>query len=69
KDLVCVVNIQHNCIDSKCAGSIYSTVHQERSETMQTWTVICHEPTCKFLLNTYSIHNYTHIIATLPLSL
>ncbi|KIK24424.1 hypothetical protein PISMIDRAFT_42168, partial [Pisolithus microcarpus 441] len=69
KDFVCVVNVQHNCIDSGCAGSVHSTICQERSETTRTWTVIRHEPTPKFFLNVYSIHNYTHILAALPLSL
>ncbi|KAI6017560.1 hypothetical protein BKA83DRAFT_4015195, partial [Pisolithus microcarpus] len=68
-DFVCVVNVQHNCIDSGCAGSVHSTICQERSETTRTWTVIRHEPTPKFFLNVYSIHNYTHILAALPLSL
>ncbi|KAI6001466.1 hypothetical protein EDD15DRAFT_2129322, partial [Pisolithus albus] len=69
KNFVCVVNVQHNCIDSGCAGSVYSTIRQERSETMRTRAAVCHEPMRKFFLNVYSIHNYAHILTTLPFSL
>ncbi|KIJ05398.1 hypothetical protein PAXINDRAFT_61560, partial [Paxillus involutus ATCC 200175] len=42
---------------------------QERVLTRQTKPVIRHELTGKYLLNTYSIHNYAFIHATLPSSL
>ncbi|KIK76179.1 hypothetical protein PAXRUDRAFT_96144, partial [Paxillus rubicundulus Ve08.2h10] len=69
KDIVCTVNVQHNCIDSDCTEVVGSIVQQERAETTQMKLVIRHKPTPKYLLNTYSIHKYAHIYAALPSSL
>ncbi|KIJ11663.1 hypothetical protein PAXINDRAFT_84194, partial [Paxillus involutus ATCC 200175] len=69
KDIVCAVNIQHDCIDSDCTEVIRLVVRQERAETMRTKPVIHHKLTPKYLLNTYSIHIYAHIYAALPSSL
>ncbi|KAI5995587.1 hypothetical protein EDD15DRAFT_2134054, partial [Pisolithus albus] len=68
-DVICIANVQHNCIDSKCTGFVSSIIRQERSETTRTRAVTYHEPTHKYFLNMYSIHNYAHILATLPPSL
>ncbi|KAF8837378.1 hypothetical protein BDN67DRAFT_909323, partial [Paxillus ammoniavirescens] len=68
-DIICGVNLQHNCTDSKCTQLVHHTIRQERVLTRQTKPVIRHEPTGKYLLNTYSIHNYAFIHAALPSSL
>ncbi|KIN97721.1 hypothetical protein M404DRAFT_98196, partial [Pisolithus tinctorius Marx 270] len=69
KDVICIVNVQHNCVDLKCASFVNHAICQERSKTTQVQKAIHHEPTRKYLLNTYSIHNYTHIRRALPPSL
>ncbi|KAG1749584.1 hypothetical protein EDD22DRAFT_958012 [Suillus occidentalis] len=48
-DLICIVNLQHNCIDSRCTDAVMK-----------------HEPTPKFFLNVYSIHNYEYILLIVP---
>ncbi|KAI6138558.1 hypothetical protein BKA82DRAFT_158153 [Pisolithus tinctorius] len=68
-DVICVANVQHNCVDSKCASFVNRAIRQERSETTQVRKAVRHEPTRKYLLNTYSIHNYAHIRRALPPSL
>ncbi|KAI6140155.1 hypothetical protein BKA82DRAFT_97127, partial [Pisolithus tinctorius] len=69
KAIICGVNLQHNCADSKCIQIIHRTTRQERVLMTRTKPVIRHELTGKYLLNTYSIHNYAFIHAALPLSL
>ncbi|KAH7931055.1 hypothetical protein BV22DRAFT_999145, partial [Leucogyrophana mollusca] len=64
--IVCAVNIQHNCIDSQCIDTSQKKARQEHFETSKTTTIITHKPTVHYLLNTYSIHNYTHIRSVVP---
>ncbi|KAF8840947.1 hypothetical protein BDN67DRAFT_1048545, partial [Paxillus ammoniavirescens] len=65
-DVICGVNLQHNCTDSKCTQLIHRTVRQERTVTRRTKPAIRHELTGKYFLNTYSVHNYAFIRTTLP---
>ncbi|KAG2130585.1 hypothetical protein BD769DRAFT_1297329, partial [Suillus cothurnatus] len=65
-DLICIANLQHNCIDSQCADIYQKPLHQERTETSRTKAVMKHESTPKFFLNVYSIHNYEHILLIVP---
>ncbi|KAG2148962.1 hypothetical protein DEU56DRAFT_690332, partial [Suillus clintonianus] len=60
-DIICIVNLQHNCIDSQCTDTLQQHVHQERIETSRTKPIIRHKSTPNFLLNAYSLHNYTYI--------
>ncbi|KAI6151660.1 hypothetical protein BKA82DRAFT_54478, partial [Pisolithus tinctorius] len=69
KDVICIANVQHNCVNSKCASFVNCAIHQERSKTTQVRKAVHHEPTRKYLLNTYLIHNYAHIRRALPPSL
>ncbi|KAG2130194.1 uncharacterized protein EDB93DRAFT_1332111 [Suillus bovinus] len=50
-DIICTVNLQHNCIDSK---------------SIQTKPVVDHQPTPYFFLNAYSIHNCDLIQLVIP---
>ncbi|KAG1855245.1 hypothetical protein F4604DRAFT_2042442 [Suillus subluteus] len=65
-DLICIVNLQHNCVDSRCTDFDQKPIRQERTETSQTKALIQHKPTPKFFLNVYSIHNYEHILLVIP---
>ncbi|KAG1803360.1 hypothetical protein EV424DRAFT_1331009, partial [Suillus variegatus] len=60
-DLICIVNLQHNCVDSRCTDFDQKPIRQEWTETSVTKAVIKHKPTPNFFLNVYSIHNYEHI--------
>ncbi|KAG0693203.1 hypothetical protein DFH29DRAFT_1007548 [Suillus ampliporus] len=68
-DIVCAVNLQHNCLDAKCTDLSTKHVWQERTQTDQTTSIIEHRPSPHYLLNTFSIHNYEHIHSLLPESL
>ncbi|KAI9463504.1 hypothetical protein HD554DRAFT_2124595 [Boletus coccyginus] len=65
-DIVCAVNLQHNCTDSKCIALSHRTIQQERVSTTRTKAVIRHEDTPDHFLNTFSIHNHVFIRAALP---
>ncbi|KAI5995504.1 hypothetical protein EDD15DRAFT_2365685 [Pisolithus albus] len=65
-DIVCAVNLQHNCMDSKCVTLAHRAVRQERISTVRTKPVLRHEETPNYFLNTFSIHNYAFIHAALP---
>ncbi|KIK10545.1 hypothetical protein PISMIDRAFT_124269, partial [Pisolithus microcarpus 441] len=69
KDIVCAVNLQHNCMDSKCIMLTPRATLQERVLTTRTKPVVHHEETPNYILNTFSIHNYAFIRAALPASL
>jgi hypothetical protein len=66
---VCAVNLQHNCLDAKCTNLSTKHVWQERTQTDQTTSILEHQPSPHYLLNTFSIHNYQHIHSFLPESL
>ncbi|KAG1736269.1 hypothetical protein EDD22DRAFT_745936, partial [Suillus occidentalis] len=65
-DIICVVNLQHNCVDSQCTDTISQPVRQERLETSRTKPIIRHKSTPHYFFNAYSIHNYDHIHLVLP---
>ncbi|KAG1797669.1 hypothetical protein EV424DRAFT_1274269, partial [Suillus variegatus] len=62
-------DIQHDCYNSKCSSVTQKYIQQERLETSKTASIIQHNDTPNYLLNAYSIHNYTHIQAIIPESL
>ncbi|KAG2087383.1 uncharacterized protein F5147DRAFT_588148, partial [Suillus discolor] len=65
-DIICVINLQHNCVDSQCTDTIEEPVHQERLETSRTKPIIQHKSTPHYFINAYSIHNYDHINSVIP---
>ncbi|KAG2346414.1 hypothetical protein BDR05DRAFT_878375 [Suillus weaverae] len=65
-DIICVVNLQHNCVDSQCTDTISQPVRQEWLETSCTKPIIQHKSTPHYFINAYSIHNYDHIHLALP---
>ncbi|KAF7358543.1 hypothetical protein MVEN_00905200 [Mycena venus] len=42
KDLLCTVNVQHNCMDNHCAATDSIPVYQERTKTAHTMARIAH---------------------------
>ncbi|KIN94311.1 hypothetical protein M404DRAFT_109058, partial [Pisolithus tinctorius Marx 270] len=69
QNVLCAVNVQHNCVDSKCTKLSGHAIQQEWTVTRQIKHVIQHEPTQKYLLNAFSIHNYSFIHAVILPSL
>ncbi|KAF8871236.1 hypothetical protein BD779DRAFT_1478341 [Infundibulicybe gibba] len=67
-DILCAVNVQHEC-SVECNSTRSETMRQERLETERTRNVIIHTNSNIFLLNTHSLHNYRHILSSLPPSL
>ncbi|KAG2110584.1 uncharacterized protein F5147DRAFT_745166 [Suillus discolor] len=65
-DIICVINLQHNCVDSQCTDTIEEPVRQERLETSRTKPIIQHKSTPHYFINAYSIHNYDHINSVIP---
>ncbi|KIM64053.1 hypothetical protein SCLCIDRAFT_40113, partial [Scleroderma citrinum Foug A] len=68
-DIICSINLQHNCVDVKCRILLTKPIHQEHIQTSRNSAVVNHELTPEFFLNVYSIHNYMHISNTLPKNL
>ncbi|KAG2153502.1 uncharacterized protein EDB93DRAFT_1239739 [Suillus bovinus] len=65
-NIICVINLQHNCIDSQCTDTLLQPVRQERLETSHMKRIIQHKATPHYFINTYSIHNYNHIHLAIP---
>ncbi|KAI0687869.1 hypothetical protein BC835DRAFT_1251940, partial [Cytidiella melzeri] len=66
-DITCVVNIQHNCIDSHCSRITLCPLQQERTLVEhQTKEIAQHMDTPLCLLSTHSIHSYEQIYMALP---
>ncbi|KAG2120870.1 uncharacterized protein F5147DRAFT_563279, partial [Suillus discolor] len=65
-DIICIVNLQHNCINSQCTDTLEQHVRQEWIETSRTKPTIRHKSTPHFLVNAYSLHNYAHIHLVIP---
>ncbi|KAG2752439.1 hypothetical protein P692DRAFT_20696577, partial [Suillus brevipes Sb2] len=68
-EIICIVNIQHDCVKSQCTDTSQCRIHQERTETAHTKSVIQHKSLLFYLLNAYSIHNYAQILSVIPPSL
>lgn len=66
QDIVCSVNIQHNCIDSNCTNTAQQPVYQERTLTSRSRSIVQHKLTPHYFLNAYSIHNYDYICLVTP---
>ncbi|KAG2142877.1 uncharacterized protein EDB93DRAFT_1088602 [Suillus bovinus] len=66
QDIMCSVNIQHNCIDSGCTNTGQQPVYQEWTLTSRSRCIVQHKPTPHYILNVYSIHNYNYICLVTP---
>ncbi|KAJ7483665.1 hypothetical protein FB451DRAFT_1029349, partial [Mycena latifolia] len=62
KDLLCTVNVQHNCIDNKCEATGSVPVYQERTQTTQTIARIAHTRNAgDVVLNTAQMRDAVHV--------
>ncbi|KAG1824214.1 hypothetical protein EV424DRAFT_1320857, partial [Suillus variegatus] len=68
-DIICIANVQHNCLDAKCTELTTKHLWQERTQTDRTASVVKHQISPQYLLNMFSIHNYQHLCSLLPESL
>ncbi|KAG2339510.1 hypothetical protein BDR05DRAFT_1003322 [Suillus weaverae] len=66
QDIICAVNLQHNCLNTKCTHLSMKHLWQECIQTDRTTSIVEHQPSPEYLLNTFSIHNYQHIHSVLP---
>ncbi|KAG2051957.1 hypothetical protein BDR06DRAFT_1059597 [Suillus hirtellus] len=69
QEIICIVNIQHDCIKSLCTDTSQCRIHQEQNETARMKSIIQHKSSLFYLLNAYSIHNYAQIRSVIPPSL
>ncbi|KAG1724949.1 uncharacterized protein EDB91DRAFT_1012057, partial [Suillus paluster] len=67
--IVCIVNVQHDCVKSQCTNTSQCCIRQEQTETAHTKSIIQHKSSPFYLLNAYLIHNYAQIRSVIPLSL
>ncbi|KAG2122906.1 hypothetical protein DEU56DRAFT_716858, partial [Suillus clintonianus] len=68
-EIVCIVNVQHDCVKSQCTGISQCHIRQERTETARMKSIIQHKSSPFYLLNAYLIHNYAQIQSVIPQSL
>ncbi|KAI9439261.1 hypothetical protein H4582DRAFT_1769454, partial [Lactarius indigo] len=65
-EILCIVNVQHDCYSCECSSIERSAVQQEREMTSRTRATVKHKPDPRFVLNVHSIHNYKLILAVTP---
>ncbi|KAG6376770.1 hypothetical protein JVT61DRAFT_1794 [Boletus reticuloceps] len=66
-DVICAVNVQHDCITSQCNSTRTMLEQQERLLTSRAQLLVDHAPTNAFILNIHSLHNYQWIISAIPI--
>src|SRR6266576_1137853 len=69
QDVVCCVNVQHDCEQANCTSTIERPVLQERQAAALRRSLIEHTDSRSYVLNVFSIHNYTYIASIVPTSL
>ncbi|GJJ13649.1 hypothetical protein Clacol_007905 [Clathrus columnatus] len=69
KDILCVVNKQHDCSSCGCTTSELVPIYQERQCTTRHQKAVHHTNSTRFLLNTLSLHNYKLLKKVLPITL
>ncbi|EJF57509.1 hypothetical protein DICSQDRAFT_69263, partial [Dichomitus squalens LYAD-421 SS1] len=65
-DIVCVINVQHDCSRAKCTDTGKQIIRQEREDTTQTRAVVTHKGSPIYVLNTIALHNHHRIRDMLP---
>ncbi|KAH7905869.1 hypothetical protein BJ138DRAFT_1094753 [Hygrophoropsis aurantiaca] len=66
ENIICTVNVQHDCMKSDCNSTHQIFERQERLLTTRTKNMIDHKPTNSYVLNSYALHNYRWIAACIP---
>ncbi|EJF55583.1 hypothetical protein DICSQDRAFT_17584, partial [Dichomitus squalens LYAD-421 SS1] len=65
-DLICVINVQHDCWRAKCSSDGKRTVRQEREDTSRSRPVVSHANSELYIVNTQALHNQRWIRVALP---
>ncbi|KAB5589078.1 hypothetical protein CTheo_7477 [Ceratobasidium theobromae] len=69
QDIICPINIQHDCVESRNCSQYQVTERQEREDTSRTQNRVQHLDDGRFVLNIHGLHNASHIRQALPPSL
>ncbi|KAG8945895.1 hypothetical protein FRC03_001600 [Tulasnella sp. 419] len=69
QNVICAVNVQHDCSSSGCSGFKEKYLTQEHCVTEKTINLVAHSASPNFILNTSSLHNYKFIQTVLPTTL
>ncbi|KDQ51511.1 hypothetical protein JAAARDRAFT_139991, partial [Jaapia argillacea MUCL 33604] len=69
QDITCVVNVQHDCISSRCTTTAQQAIMIKRTKSIKTRTVVAHMDSPHYVVNMLSLHNHTLIRKALPSSL
>ncbi|KAI0366445.1 hypothetical protein BV20DRAFT_918676, partial [Pilatotrama ljubarskyi] len=64
-DVICPVNVQHNCVNGQCTTAMTRAVWQEREQTSQHVTELHHCGT-RYILNTTQMRSSTLIMPLYP---
>ncbi|TBU58803.1 hypothetical protein BD310DRAFT_785140, partial [Dichomitus squalens] len=65
-DIVCVINVQHDCSRARCTTDGKKTIRQEREDTTQSRTVVSHTNSTLYVVNLQALHNQHWMRLTLP---
>ncbi|KAL0567444.1 hypothetical protein V5O48_014549 [Marasmius crinis-equi] len=66
ENVMCGLNVQHDCATVKCSQYKTVPIAQERIEISRTRPVVDHNDDDQFLLNTHTLHNHLFIPKILP---
>ncbi|KIY48737.1 hypothetical protein FISHEDRAFT_42751, partial [Fistulina hepatica ATCC 64428] len=61
QDILCTVNVQHNCATHMCTNSGTARVYQERQTTAKTRSLIEHRTPADIVLNTGQMRDAVHL--------
>ncbi|KAK1221232.1 hypothetical protein PQX77_009237 [Marasmius sp. AFHP31] len=65
-DIICAVNVQHDCHSGGCTSFTQAPIRQERTLTSRARLVLDHSDTALHILNTHSLHNHSIIAQLIP---
>ncbi|KAI5989187.1 hypothetical protein F5J12DRAFT_700323, partial [Pisolithus orientalis] len=65
-DIICSVNLQHDCFQGKCQATGQEVVRQEQKLTGKKCSVMAHVDENHFIVNTHALHNAKYIHKALP---
>lgn len=62
KDLLCTINVQHNCVEQHCKATGHQDIYQECQLTTHTWPTVAHNQVLNNLvLNTAQMWDVIHV--------
>ncbi|KAH9831856.1 uncharacterized protein C8Q71DRAFT_798855 [Rhodofomes roseus] len=66
QDIVCAVNIQHDCSKHGCSETGTESIRQEREETTRTRAITKHHDSTDYVVNVLALHNQRLLREALP---